>query len=183
MKLTLHFDGSCWVNPGGTAKYGWTLSFPDGGKIWDNGPVGEGPLMSNNLAELYALAKGLAHSLTHAKTGDIIEVFGDSEIAVKLMQGKYKANKEKLYYPAYEYCKKIEFIIHSKNIDVQYNWIPREKNQEADDLSKLPLNSEYDTYLAQQLSNPSVKDFFEKETSKMTTERQELLDLADEILL
>ena len=44
----------------------------------------------------------------------------------------------------------------SKNIDVQYNWIPREKNQEADDLSKLPVTQ---------------------------TVSQELLDLADEILL
>lgn len=142
MRLTLHFDGSCWPNPGGLAKFGWTLNHPNlgGTNFKGNGFAGDGPLMSNNFAELFAMAEGLEYASHIARPGDVIEVLGDSEIAVYLMSGKYKANKDKLYWPAYDRCKRGEQWFFGHDIHVEYKWIPREKNQECDDLSKLPAS-------------------------------------------
>lgn len=139
MLLTIHFDGSCWINPGGTAKYGYTLD------IYDlvvherySGFAGEGPTVSNNFAEFFAMAEGLEQALEFSQDGDTIEVKGDSEIAIKIMQGKYKANRDKLYWPQYDRCKRIEQLHHGRNVRVEYSWIPREQNTECDELSKLP---------------------------------------------
>lgn len=139
MRLILHFDGSCWVNPGGTAKYGWTLDAYDT-VVHERGSgfAGEGPTVSNNFAEFFAMAEGLNYALSHARPGDQIEVLGDSEMAIKLMQGKYKASKDKLYYPQYARCMDILQVYYRHNIDVEFKWIPREKNTECDELSKMP---------------------------------------------
>ncbi len=136
MRLTLHFDGSCWPNPGGLAKYGWTLHTPSGDHS-GHGFAGEGPHVSNNYAEFYAMAEGLSLALAVVRHGGSIEVLGDSEVAIKIMQGAYKARKDKLYWPQYDRCMKLLKCLHDLGIYVEFKWIPREQNQEADTLSKL----------------------------------------------
>jgi ribonuclease HI len=144
IEYTLHFDGSCWPNPGGTAAYGFLLKRE--GLVVDSGHgvIGSGPLMSNNLAEFYALGTGLnAFRDQHCVGLDltILKVYGDSDLVVKMMMrvqrtGEIKGDPSKLYFPAYEGAiQSLENIARS-GVDVDFKWIPREENQECDDLSK-----------------------------------------------
>lgn len=144
MRLTLHFDGSCWPNPGGLAKYGYTLRGSNI-NVSDSGFAGEGPSTSNNYAEFYAMALGLGAAFLQG--GDHVTVIGDSEIAIKIMQGRYKASRDKLYWPAYSQCMIMLQRLYERNVDVEFKWVPREQNQEADDLSKLPATKPVDPAL------------------------------------
>lgn len=139
--LTLNFDGSISKpNPGGLAAFGWYLS-EDGQEIsTGSGPIGIGPLMSNNYAEFYALYRGLQ------KINEIIEsnssekhqiiVRGDSDLVIHIMNKQWRPNSEKLYYPAYELAFQELRKIRDRKIAVNFDWIPREKNTHADELSR-----------------------------------------------
>jgi ribonuclease HI len=144
VEYTLHFDGSCWPNPGGTAAYGFLLKTL-GGPVSGHEVIGSGPLMSNNLAEFYALTVGLnafyeripRDSASFTK----LVVYGDSDLVVKMMTrvqrtGEIKGDPSKLYFPAYEGAIQSLYRIQSLGVTVDFKWIPREENQECDDLSK-----------------------------------------------
>jgi ribonuclease HI len=141
MNLTIHFDGSCWPNPGGLAKYGFTVRSTDG-KINHRGygVIGNNERMSNNHAELYAMAEGLewAIALMRLQKLSAIIVIGDSQVAVRLMDGGYRARNWKLYYPQYVRAKIAQEYLESYTCTVKFEWCPREMNQECDDLSKMP---------------------------------------------
>jgi ribonuclease HI len=143
INITIHFDGSCWPNPGGLAKYGYTLRSDTGTDIRANGLVGEGPEMSNNHAELWALGWALADVLALIKTCNVqkVLVIGDSQVAIRLMSGAYRANPEKLYWPAFVRAHELANLLYKADIAVQFEWVRREFNQEADDLSKAPLST------------------------------------------
>ena len=83
---------------------------------------------TNNQAE-YA---GLIVGLMKAEGMDIteVEVFGDSMLVVKQMQGAWRVKSEGLrpyYLRAYELARKFDAF--------KIDWIPREENAEADALS------------------------------------------------
>lgn len=150
IEYTLHFDGSCWPNPSGVAAYGFLLKLELTGIVDSgHGVIGSGPLMSNNLAEFYALTMGL-NSLreritTHTAHITRLKVYGDSDLVVKMMTrvqrtGESKGDYEKLYYPAYiSAIESLRSILRS-GVYVDFKWIPREENQECDDLSKVHLD-------------------------------------------
>jgi ribonuclease HI len=137
----LHFDGSCSPkNPGGTAAFGYALFKAGIEKSIDTGSgvIGEGPGMTNNLAEFYALAKGLEsfYTLMQAQVEkSFLSVQGDSKLVIQMMNGHWRPDKEKAYYAGYDAA-----ITMLRNIrfrhTVTFDWIPREKNTLCDDLSK-----------------------------------------------
>ncbi len=142
-QLTLHFDGSCWPNPGGVGAYGYTVH--EYGILADSGNsvIGEGEAMSNNHAEFYALYQGLRGCAKLLKKGELahINVLGDSELVIKFMTGKYhNPKREKRYYPAYIQATEFVKALIRNGITLNFNWIPREQNQGADDLSKAHEN-------------------------------------------
>jgi ribonuclease HI len=142
MNLIIHFDGSCWPNPHGLARYGYTLRSDDGAVNHSgHGMCGEGCGMSNNYAELYAMAEGLEYVLQLMKLHrvDAVKVIGDSEVAVRLMSGRYRANPEKLYYPQLVRAQAAQEELVRIGALVSLEWCPREENQECDDLSKMPV--------------------------------------------
>lgn len=140
--FSIHFDGSCGPkNPGGTAAYGVILAKAGVGVktnlVEEAGVIGTGPLMSNNLAEFHALGVGLQRYLDHGPlAGDELIVFGDSNIVIQIMGGKWKASKDKLYYPAYFATWCLLEDITELGVKTSFHWIPREENTECDDLSK-----------------------------------------------
>lgn len=136
---TLKFDGSAWPNPGGTAAYGYILFR---GKQMINsghGLIGSGPKVSNNMAEHFAAAKGLESFLKYCpnvKTANL-NILGDSQLVINHLNGKWKLRPDKLYYE--EGLKSTTLLnkIRKMGVKVTCNWIPREHNQDCDDLSKL----------------------------------------------
>ncbi len=138
--FTLHFDGSCGPkNPGGTAAYGFALERQ--GEVIENGSgiIGTGAKMTNNLAEFTALARGLLCYFAKANPDEkhIINVYGDSKLVINMMNGIYRPNKEKSYYPGYLLAKNILSEIRKRGTRVTFDWIPRERNSKCDELSKL----------------------------------------------
>lgn len=86
------------------------------------------------------MAQGLQHIISIVNSGDSVLVKGDSQMAINMMQGKYKPCTAKLYWPQYDRCKELVQILHGLNVCVEFEWIPREQNTECDELSKLPAS-------------------------------------------
>lgn len=133
----LKFDGGCAPkNPGGTASYGFILYKNDIEVSRGSGIIGQGDLMSNNLAEFYALYYGLQKFHEFSKENDKLLVQGDSNLVVNIMKGKWRAHPSKLYYTGYIQAKTALTFTVSAHVEVKFEWIPREKNQDCDDLTK-----------------------------------------------
>ena len=131
----IHFDGSISKNPGGIAAYGYTIK--KDGLFWKEGSecLGAGAF-SNNYAELYGAYKGLEVVYRDAKEGDKVFVRGDSQLAIYLLQKRYRASSEKLYYPAFKLAETQTRALRNLKCPVDFSWVPREMNKEADKLSK-----------------------------------------------
>lgn len=140
---TLYFDGSCSPkNPGGTATYGFVLS-RTGDMVpveMGHGVVGTGPEMTNNLAEFWAVAKGLECFQKHHTTGyTTLNIYGDSRLVIDILGRRWRPGPDKKYYPGY-LAAVIELQrIRKINVAVAFHWIPRKMNTQCDDLSKAHL--------------------------------------------
>lgn len=138
----LYFDGSCGPkNPGGTAAHGFVL-LREGQEEpvrVGSGVIGTGTGMTNNLAEFHALDQGLCAFIScHEAPGarHALQVYGDSQLVVNIMNRHWKARPGKAYYESYANAVLNLGIIRRAGYVVSFDWIPREKNQLCDDLSK-----------------------------------------------
>ncbi len=124
-------DGACEpVNPGGTASFG-VLVKQNGVKIYSVAKIaGSGERMSNNVGEYSALIAFFEWYVSTKQT-DEITIYSDSEMLVHQMCGDWRARKG-LYLPFYDRACNVAY----RNIKADYKWIPRERNTEADKLSK-----------------------------------------------
>lgn len=133
----VHFDGSCGPkNPGGTAAFAYTIHKNGLPLVNGREVVGTGSAMSNNLAEFSGLDAALQRCLTLATAGDLINVRGDSQLVINIMNRRWKAKADKLYYPAYVIADFRLRCLRGARVCVNLDWIPREQNMEADILSK-----------------------------------------------
>jgi ribonuclease HI len=136
----IHFDGSCGpTNPGGTAAYGFT--FHANGELThsESGVLGTGEGMTNNYAEFMALNKALEYAWWHIPPHDravFLNVFGDSQFAINMMKGKWKGSEGKPYYLPMMECIGWSKKLRSRKTVVDYQWIPRARNEQCDTLSK-----------------------------------------------
>src|SRR3989449_11006800 len=115
-------------NPG-TGAYGYVV-YDSSGKLAEGNDV-VGDNVSNNFAEYSALVAALNELLRRGLTKDVT-IKSDSKLLVNQMIGKWKRRKggylEK-YREASELAKKFEGLA--------LEWVPREKNSEADHLSRV----------------------------------------------
>lgn len=120
-----NFDGSATPNPGNMNIGG--IIKDDLGKVVAqfSENVGEG---TNNLAEALALKK-VCEILVYLRASKA-QIIGDSELIVKQINGEYKIRNQNLKVIA----KDIKSLL--KNIEYNLSWVPRNKNKEADTLSK-----------------------------------------------
>ncbi|MDX6498260.1 MAG: ribonuclease [Blastocatellia bacterium] len=124
------FDGSCTINPGGTAKYGMIIKV--NGEIVHSasGVVGTGPKMSNNVAEYAGVVAVLEYLVANRVTGKVT-IFGDSLIVIsKLTKGRVSNGLCRPYSEMAVYLKQ------QLTCTPELVWIPREQNSEADELSR-----------------------------------------------
>ena len=144
--LNVYIDGSCApVNPGGTASYGLIVKRGESLIFQTGKVVGVGKEMSNNVAEYKGLLSFLSWYISYAKEYDNknnneieqVIVHSDSQLLVNQMNRKWKATSG-LYYPYYKSA--ILLTQYYKNIE--YKWIPREENSDADNLANEAIANE-----------------------------------------
>jgi len=130
MLIECWFDGACEpVNPHGHASYGALVRSGMRTLFSESGYVGFGEGMSNNVAE-YAGIIAVMKFLAGANVRQAI-IFGDSKLVVKQMNGRWRA-KRGAYLPFYKEAIKLRAQLP----EVAIRWIPRERNGEADALSR-----------------------------------------------
>jgi ribonuclease HI len=136
--IEVYFDGLCQPkNPGGIACYAFLVK-SDGKTLHsDYGVAGEpfSPDSTNNVAEYTALVKALEWLDANNHASDKVVINGDSELVVKQLEGIYKV-KRKTLIPLYKQV----LLLKKQFPDIEINWIPREKNKEADRLSNIAYN-------------------------------------------
>jgi ribonuclease HI len=96
-----------------------------------SGVVGKGPAMSNNVAEYAALCEALEFLLKKNRQDSSIEVRGDSALVMNQMSDKWKFRKG-LYREKFQEAVRLR----TQFTDLRFRWIPREENEEADELSR-----------------------------------------------
>ena len=130
--ISVYIDGLCEpVNPNGIATYGFAV-YEDGKSIVQKyGVVGEGEGMSNNVSEYAALCEALKLLISLHLDREEIIIKSDSKLLVNQMDGLWKCH-EGHYISRYEKAKELAKLF--KN--VHFDWIRREKNKEADSLSR-----------------------------------------------
>ena len=130
-RITARIDGACTpVNPGGIATYG-AVVYRDGKKIHEMcGVAAEGELASNNVGEYAALVALLEWLLSAGMTSDVT-IEADSSLVVNQMNGAWKCNDGLCSGKRDE-----AFDLASKFTGITFRWIPREKNGEADALTR-----------------------------------------------
>jgi ribonuclease HI len=109
------------------------------------------------VAEYTGIIKALDWLLEYNYNDQKIIIRGDSQLVINQIKGKYKVRAVKII-PLYQ---KVKSII-SKFKDIKIEWIPRDKNREADKLS----NKAYQEILE---SDPKL---LQKISQHMATEEQ-----------
>lgn len=131
--IKAYFDGSCEPkNPGGHAHAGYVY-YNMGAKKKGSVCVGTGPAMSNNVAEWSGVIALLQDFLSCGLEKSPIEVYGDSNMVINQAMGKNSAKKKNgLYVPYYNRG----MALLEKFTNINFVWIPRESNVEADKQSR-----------------------------------------------
>jgi ribonuclease HI len=158
-EIQVYFDGLCQpYNPGGIACYGYVI-LAEGQQYSGYGLAAE-PFTdnaTNNLAEYTGIIKALEWLLTNSYNNQKITVRGDSRLVINQINGKWKV-KTITIIPLYQKAKSL--IPEFK--DIQIEWVPRDKNKEADILS----NRAYQEVLE---NDPKL---LQKSIQHMATEQQ-----------
>src|SRR5712692_9463609 len=100
--------------------------------------------MTSVVAEYEALSQALSYLSEHDLTNEILVVRSDSRQLVYQMKGEWKI-RAGAYIQRYENAKSL--ASHFSHID--YTWIPRESNIEADELSR----TAYRQYISERATN------------------------------
>jgi ribonuclease HI len=137
LPYTLYFDGSCLPNnPGGVVGAGWYL---EGGAREGVIAFSGGPAATNNVAEYIALIRGLQH-VAREFYGKFLHLIvrGDSKLVIEQMKGNWKVNATNMK-PLHSIARLLVKDMRDQGQEVEFEWVPREANETADDLSKQTL--------------------------------------------
>jgi ribonuclease HI len=132
-KIVIYADGACEPrNPGGVPTYGFVIYREE--KLAEESGLAAKPWTqeaSNNVAEYVALIKALEKIRSLNLQDSEIEVRADSRLLIEQINGIFAVKATRLV-PLYKRVR--ELLTHFKKI--QFKWIPREGNTEADGLTK-----------------------------------------------
>ena len=150
--IELYFDGSCLVNPNGAMGFGALLIDLDSKtrtELSDGEPASKGN--TNNVAEYRALLMGL-DELDKVKDANV-KIMGDSKLVISQISGDWKiknkpnAKSQPKYAPyALQAREKIVSLFKNNNIRFNFEWIPREQNEDCDSLSNRFHNKDFYDY-------------------------------------
>jgi ribonuclease HI len=149
--ILIYFDGLCEPkNPRGIATYAYIIKEPSGKKLEEGFGLAAKPFSessTNNVAEYAGVVCGLKKGLKYSKDAVVL---GDSALVIKQLKKEYKIRSKKLL-PYYEAANNLIAQYSS----LEFKWIPREENVEADSLTRRAYNLYKQGIL-------KYKDFFKK---------------------
>jgi ribonuclease HI len=166
-EIQVYFDGLCQpYNPGGIACYAFVILAKKGQEqkqqYYSEYGLAAEPFAdnaTNNEAEYTGIIKALEWLLekNNYNNNQKIIIRGDSQLVINQIKGKYKVRAVKII----ALYQKVKSLL-SKFKDIKIEWIPRDKNKEADKLS----NKAYQEILE---SDPKL---LQKIRQHMATENQ-----------
>jgi ribonuclease HI len=162
MKVVVYYDGGCEpVNPKGVAVFGFVI-YVDGEKKGEGKGLAAEPWSnnaSNNVGEYTAMIKAFEWLLKNGYAPDELTVKGDSQLSIRQMTGEYQVEAPRLI-GLHQRAEELS----SKFKKVEFQWIPREENGEADMLSELALKEywiRYKTEKALEIKSQEIKKLSE----------------------
>ena len=151
--MLIYFDGAIRPkNPGGTAAYGWIIKTTSGITLQSGHEnIGSDEGMTNNIAEYTGLLKALQWLMTSGffDGNEKIHIRGDSALVCNMVSKKWGWEKTKegvrtgrwTPHEKFPRLKKLLLeiidLLQTNYIDYVVEWVPREQNTEADELSGL----------------------------------------------
>ncbi len=134
-KYVIAFDGACEPkNPGGVASWGYAIMENDKELMSAKGVAGEGPDMTNNVAEYTGLIHAMKSLRKTVGSGDSVTIQGDSQLVIRQLKGEYKVRSSRLR-PLYLDAVALMEELTRNGVRVESVWVPRELNERADTLS------------------------------------------------
>jgi ribonuclease HI len=136
--VTIFTDGACEpINPCGAAAAAFVAVNHANEIIHQNAKViGVGRGMTNNLAELTAIAEALKWA--EGQGFKSVTILSDSKLSVNLLNSRWSANQSAAYYPAYQAARSTLIALREKGVKVIIKWTPRNEflfNKVADELA------------------------------------------------
>lgn len=131
--IKVFFDGGCFPNPGGKATWGYIVKFSDGKEHYSYGVYGQGPRMTNNVAEYRGVIESMSFLETAGFVLEEIIFHGDSALVINQMNGRYRIPKNNKPYADHA---REAYGLRKKFTAAAFEWIPRESNTEADALTE-----------------------------------------------
>ena len=131
MQVTINIDGGSRGNPG-LAGAGVIIKSADDGTVLHQAGIYLGRA-TNNVAEYQGLIEGLRRAKKLNATD--VEVFSDSELLVRQMNGEYRVKNEGLK-PLFEKANTLAADFEEFRI----SHIPREQNTQADEMANKAMN-------------------------------------------
>ena len=131
----VHFDGACEPpQGGGVAAYGYVVE-GEGIRYEGRGLAVKpfSPHATNNVAEYVGAICALEWLVDRGYHGNVA-LTGDSQLVIRQMRGEYEVRAPHLRAYHDRLAQLVEKFRH-----VEFVWVPREKNQHADALSKEAL--------------------------------------------
>jgi ribonuclease HI len=136
IRVTINCDGLCEpVNPGGTATYGFVARRGPELLVEDCGVVAKGHGATNNLAEYTAVLKALEWSIEALAPCEAVTIRTDSQLVVNQVNGEWSVKSPKIWPLHQRACSLLAKLRQGRG--VQLEWVPRERNAEADRLTRL----------------------------------------------
>lgn len=132
-ELKIFSDGGSRGNPG-PAAFGYSVRENNIVIHCENGCIGTA---TNNVAEYTGVLKAMEWLVKQNRNKSKVIFHLDSLLATKQLQGEYKVKNKELK----EFHKKIKDLEKKTNSGIEYKYIPREKNKEADALVNKALDS------------------------------------------
>jgi ribonuclease HI len=129
--MTVYCDGLCEPNPGGVATCGWVVYRGEKRIKKHHAFVFYGPGATNNIAEYNAVLSALEWLLQKGHNNRNVTIKTDSQLVVNQINGSYSVkavNLVPLYKKAVNLAKEFD--------NIEFQWIPRKQNREADELSR-----------------------------------------------
>jgi ribonuclease HI len=137
--VIIFVDGSVSRNPGGIVGYGWYCPETD-----ENGfgaAFQGGDAATNNMSEWLGVVAALIHLLGANNLIGTVTIKSDSELLVHQLNGEWRVKHSNLK-PIAAIANMMIEELQNSGVQVVAEWIPREQNRVADELSRRTIKTQ-----------------------------------------